>query len=456
MSPPPEPSGVSPECVPHSRAPDAFLARLRHLGPGLVISAVVVGSGELIVTPKLGATAGFSLLWLIVLGCFLKVFVQIELGRVAVARGLTTLEALNLVPGPRWRVSWVVWIWALMYLALVCQVAGMVGGLASISRLAGIPLAEPVLAVGVAATTAFLLLLGRYRWVERVCLIMVAAFTATTLAAVLALQWTPYAITPSQILSGFTFQLPHSFTIAFAAFGVIGVGASELVYYPYWCLEKGYARYSGPRESSPAWFDRAQSWIQVMRLDAWLSFILYTSATVAFYLLGAAILHGQNLEVSNTGMIETLSLLYRQTLGEGSFHLFLAGAFAVLFSTVFAATASNARMFADALTVFGLKSYPTDAHRYRMVRLGCVLLPTLATLVYLSFGTPLSLVIVGAVAQGLMLPFLAGAALYLHHRHLDPALRPGTVGKCLLWLAALSMAAAGLYQVGDQILKLLP
>ncbi|MDI1251292.1 MAG: hypothetical protein PSV13_20685, partial [Lacunisphaera sp.] len=46
---------------------------LRQLGPGLIISAMIVGSGELIVTPKLGAEEGFRLLWFIVLGCLLKV-----------------------------------------------------------------------------------------------------------------------------------------------------------------------------------------------------------------------------------------------------------------------------------------------------------------------------------------------------------------------------------------------
>ena len=77
---------------------------LRQLGPGLIISAMIVGSGELIVTPKLGAEVGFSLLWFIVVGCLLKVFVQVELGRFAISEGCTTLEAMDLMPGPRWRV----------------------------------------------------------------------------------------------------------------------------------------------------------------------------------------------------------------------------------------------------------------------------------------------------------------------------------------------------------------
>ena len=73
-----------------------------------------------------------------------------------------------------------------------------------------------------------------------------------------------------------------------ATFGIIGVGASELVTYPYWCLEKGYARFTGPRDDSPEWAERARGWMRVMRWDAWCSMVVYTFATIAFYLLGAA------------------------------------------------------------------------------------------------------------------------------------------------------------------------
>ncbi len=69
-------------------------------GPGFIITATIVGSGELIVTPKLGAAVGFTLLWFIVLGCALKVFVQIELARTAIATGQSTLAALDTLPGP--------------------------------------------------------------------------------------------------------------------------------------------------------------------------------------------------------------------------------------------------------------------------------------------------------------------------------------------------------------------
>ena len=116
--------------------PQTFGGTLRYLGPGLVISASLVGSGELVATTKLGAETGFTLLWLILLGCFLKVFVQIELARYAVSSGETTLTAFNRLPGPRLRANWVLWLYlaatALTYAAL----GGVIGGIVQAFALA--------------------------------------------------------------------------------------------------------------------------------------------------------------------------------------------------------------------------------------------------------------------------------------------------------------------------------
>ena len=113
-------------------APTDFKGILKHLGPGLIITATIVGSGELIATPALAAKVGFTMLWFIILGCLVKVFVQVELGRYTLVTGKTTLEAMNSVPGPKLRVSWMVWFWVVMYIGSTMQVAGMMGGIASL------------------------------------------------------------------------------------------------------------------------------------------------------------------------------------------------------------------------------------------------------------------------------------------------------------------------------------
>lgn len=431
-----------------SLPPPATLAgTFRHIGPGLIISAMIVGSGELIVTPKLGAEEGFKLLWFIVLGCLLKVFVQIELGRDAILRGRTTLMAFNTLPGPRLVVSWVLWLWLAMYLSLVFQVAGMVGGVARVFALGGLTLPVNVTAVLIGGSVAALLWIGRYRLVEGASTAFVFIFTATTLIAVAMLQNTAYAVTGAELASGFSFQLPDRLVTAFAAFGIIGVGASELIYYPYWCLEKGYARHLGPDDGTPEWRDRARGWLRVMRVDAWVAFALYTTTTLAFYLLGAAVLHARGLIVENAKMIETLSVMYREVFGEWSVPMFLVGAFAVLYSTIFGATASNSRTGVDALALWRVKRFRDDTEHARWVKYGCVLLPVAFTAVFIFVGSPVSLVFVGAVGQGLMLPFIAGAALYLHFKNPHRELRAGRFSLSCLVVASLLMAALGAYQI---------
>jgi Mn2+/Fe2+ NRAMP family transporter len=211
----------------------------------------------------------------------------------------------------------------------------------------------------------------------------------------------------------------------------------------------------GPANDTPEWGERARGWMRVLRADAWVSCLIYTSATLAFYLLGAAVLHAKGLDVTNADMIPVLSQMYQETFGAWSLWLFLIGAFAVLYSTVFVATASNARLLVDALAVFRVKTYATDAERQRDVRWLCVLVPAAWVALYLIWGSPVTLVFIGAVAQGLMIPFLALAALWLNYRRNDPALRSGMAWRACLWISAAAMTAVGVYQVVTEVGRVL-
>ena len=422
-----------------------------YLGPGLIISANIVGSGELIVTTQLGAKAGYTLLWFIIFSCLIKVFVQIELGRYAVSEGVTTLVALDRLPGPRVVVSWILWLWVVMYVGTLFQMSGMLGGIASLFASRDDIWAHTIWTLIPAAACALILSRGRYGAVEKISTLMVVLFTLGTIAAVFALHWTPYRIEAEQIRYGLSFHRPDSFTTAFAAFGVTGMGASELIFYPYWCLEKGYARFVGPRDASAEWLERANGWLRVLRVDAWLSMVIYTVGTICFYLLGAAVLHATGQEVGGGQMVPALSSMYVEAFGPSGGYVFLIGAFVVLFSTVFVSTASNARLFADGAVLFRLSSSPSPQRRAHLVQAACVGIPVFLVIVYMVVGAPVYLVMVGALAQALMLPFLAFAALYLRYRLTAESLRPGFAWTLLLWIAFASMAAVGLYQFGQQL-----
>jgi hypothetical protein len=268
---------------------------------------------------------------------------------------------------------------------------------------------------------------------------------------VFALQSQPaWAISGSELIDGLSFRLPPAvrqlgqspLMTALATFGIIGVGANELIQYPYWCLEKGYARFTGPSEPTPEWVDRALGWMRVMRWDAMASMVIYTFATVAFYLLGAAVLHREGLDPAGTRMVRVLGEMYEPVFGVWAKWLFLFGAFAVLYSTFFVAIAGHARVAADGLRIFRVGA-ATEPSRGRWVRAFCVLFPVFAAATYVVDREPVKLVLAGGVMQAIMLPMLGAAALYFRYRRCDRRIAPGPLWDLMLWLSALGLLLAG-------------
>ena len=500
---------------------------LRHLGPGLIIAGSIVGSGELIATTIVGAEAGFWLLWIIIIGCVIKVLTQVEMGRYTISSGKTSLGAMAEVPGPRirGRGNWLTLYWFLMFVFSLGQLGGIVGGVgqalmisapitedgrnyneyldlktdlqvrrqavnlltrklsadapaipaaerteldAEKKRLeAGIPgiaanleklgkepespLDDKIWAAIIAIGTAGILYAGRYGFIQLFATLMVFSFTIITVINLFVLQKNGiYAVSGGEFLDGLKFQLPpaepgsdkNALLTALAAFGIIGVGASELVAYPYWCIEKGYARFTGPRDDSEAWAERARGWMRVMRWDAWCSMVVYTFATVAFYLLGAAILHRTGLNPGGTELVRTLGVMYEPVFGPWAQTVFLFGAIAVLYSTFFVANAGHSRVFTDALKVTGL-GIKDEKARQRSVKILGIVFPMLCLGLYLMVQAPVALVLISGIMQGIMLPMLAGAALWFRYRKTDRRILPGSAWDLFLWLSALGMLISG-------------
>jgi len=235
--------------------PTGFRGMLRYLGPGFILSASIVGSGELIATTALGAEAGFVALWVIIVSCLVKVFVQLEFGKHAIHSGETTFEALNQLPGPKFgKGSWATWLWLVMMLIKPLQVGGIIGGVGLILNIM-IPTVPVWVWVCLAAPTVSLMIFrGKYVFIEKLSLVMIGAFALFTFACLVGVQFTEFAMTRTQLMEGLSFWngIPIAVVgVAIAAFGITGVGGDEVMAYNYWLLEKGYAARTGPREDAP-------------------------------------------------------------------------------------------------------------------------------------------------------------------------------------------------------------
>ncbi len=511
--------------------PNTFFGILERLGPGLIIAGSIVGSGELIATTKTGAESGFWLLWLIILGCIIKVFVQVELGRDAVVRGKTTMDALAEVPGPSipGKGNWLVWYFFLMFFASLAQLGGIVGSVgqamaisapltsfsrlenqrndietklfvnvaeqkiandktsspeiqaqleeltaehakltAQLAALPALPQTRPwwtddkIWATILAVVTAVLLVVGRYTLIQNVTTALVAMFTLMTVVTVSMLQTTAsWAIRWEDLQNGLSFHLPPAIegkpstgvTTALMTFGIIGVGASELISYPYWCLEKGYAKFTGTNDGSQGWADRAKGWMRVMRWDAWCSMFVYTVATIAFYLLGAAVLGRAQLNPSNESLVRTLNVMYEPVFGAWAPLLFLIGAFAVLYSTYFVACAGHARVFSDALRVVGLVKKDQASAEWRVIFFSGMLPLFCLALFFIWPKEPQKLVLISGMMQAIMLPMLAIAALYFRYARCDKRVAPGKAWDFFLILSSVGMLLTAACLIYSQLRK---
>jgi Mn2+/Fe2+ NRAMP family transporter len=418
--------------------PRAFTDILRRIGPGIILAASIVGSGELIATTTLGAQVGYAAMWVIVLSCLIKPIVQAELGRYTIATGETGLAGFNLVPGPRWKVNWIVWAWATMTVMTQLQIGAMFGGVSQVMfQLIPIVPVNAWVLIFLGITLA-LLLGGGYERIEGLAMVKVGLFTLLTFLAAVVLTRMPEYFSWSDVWQGFSFHLPgEGLSTAVAVFGITGVGASELFMYPYWCVEKGYARCAGRRDGSPEWRSRADGWIRVMHVDIFVSMFIYTIATIAFYLLGAGILHGMGKVPAAKDMISVLSNIYTQTLGPWSLWIFYLGAIATLYGTIFAATAANSRLYADMFRLMGFFDHTDYAARVRYRRGFVFFLTIFPVCLLMLVQSPVKMVVAGGVAQALMLPIIGIGTLYLRHRHLPAEVRPASWVTATLWGATL-------------------
>lgn len=421
--------------------PTTFTGRLRYLGPGFILSAAIVGSGELIATTALGAKAGFVMFWIIILSCLVKVALQLEFGKNAIYTGTFIMPNFNSLPGLKLgKTHWSIWLWLSLQGLKLLQVGGIVGGVAIVLNMAFPGISVNAWAIISVLITSFWIFKGNYGAVEKGSLVMIILFTFVILISLFSLQWTRYAIHFEQIKTGLTFSLPVGMVAtAFGAFGITGVGGDEIMYYNYWCIEKGYAAYTGPNDGSKEWAERARGWFKVMYLDAVLSMVVYTIVTAAFYLLGAAVLHTGGTIPEGYQMVDTLSRIFTETLGPWAKNLFLVGAFFVLYSTLFTATASWARVWGDAFGQLGWLKFDTLQEQRRSIGIMSWVLPAVWCILFLFFQSPVMMVLLGGIATSILLLLIVYVSLVFRFRELPSALKPSMTYDIFYWISVLSI-----------------
>ncbi len=437
-------------------APTTFKNQIKHLGPSLVLSAAIVGSGELIATTALGAKAGFILFWIILIGCLIKVAVQLEFGKHTILTGHTAMQAFSKLPGPKiGKTRWTIWAIFVMMILKMFQLGGIVGGVAIILNMVWPIITIPFWALFSALITSLLVFQGYYRFIEKFSIYLIFLFTVFTLASLYFVNYTEYAFTLNDVLQGFTFSMPSDMVlVAIGAFGITGVGGDEIIQYNYWCLDKGYAAYVGPTPTknadttyTRAWEIRAKGWIKVMQVDALIALVIYTVVTAAFYLLGASVLHSQGIVPEGFGLIQHLSQIYTLSLGPWSKYVFLAGAFIVLYSTLFAALAAWTRQFSDIFGQLGWINFFDFNQRKKSISILAWTVPIVWAVLFIFIKLPSLMVLSGGIIGSFILLLVVFAVLNFRFKLQPQAFRPSIFYDIVLIISILTIFTIGIYSL---------
>ncbi len=439
------------------KAPKTILERIKFIGPSVIVTGSVVGSGSIVMTPLLGAAAGFLLLWWLLLSMWSKPIIQAEISRYIVVTKKTFLEAFADMPGFKTTIqgkttSWLVWF---MFIGVIPSIAGM-GGLAGAVAEAGntmFPLLSTEAWVVISCLLTWLLLyFGSYKSLERTLLVMVIFFSFMTLVIAIAMQSTEYQVSFDQISQGLSFSFPTEYLpLALAVFGFTGISYGEIMAYTYWCLEKGYADNTGND------IEETKHWIKTMQTDVWVTVFFITLGTLPFFFLGAGVLNSvpqlqESLATSSfwdVDVISSLQNMFSLVLGGWAKWLFIILAFFVLFSTLLSGTAAFTRTISDYLISMGLVREGTNT-RKKLIKLVAFVIPFLSGLFYFILPNPITLLLIAGIWAAMGLPIVNIGALYLVNK-LEPALQPKVITKVILWASLiLQLFLAGLivYDIG--------
>jgi Mn2+/Fe2+ NRAMP family transporter len=435
--------------------PRTFRATLKYLGPSVIISATIVGSGEIILTASLGAAVGYSMLWWVLFSCWSKSILQAELTRYIVLSGDTYLRAINRmpgkIPGPKKPFAWPLALELIGYMAALTGLGGLIGGSGQAIALL-FPGLDPMIAVALLAVLAAVMLgSGSYRRLESIMMLFVVTFTVLTITGALLMQGTEFATRAVDIVSGFEFEFSTTFAVlALAAYGYTGVNSGEISAYTYWCIEKGYAARIGRFDDTPEWYTRAHGWLRVLRTDVWMTLIILTCATIPFYFLGAGVLHALGERPEGSNVIRALSNMYTNTLGPWSLWLFAIGAFSILYSSTVSSIAARARYIPDYIIELGY--FPRDRIDLRrlIIRWYCIVVPFIGLGLYAGFQRPVLMVTIAACYAAIMLPVQSAMTIYLQTKRLPVQVQPKWPARYFLrltFVVQLGLAFAVIYFV---------
>jgi Mn2+/Fe2+ NRAMP family transporter len=407
------------------KKPPKGLAILALIGPGLVWCSEMIGSGEVILTTRVGAILGTGVMWAIIIGIFLKYVIGLAGARYTVCTGEGMIDMFDRIPGPR---HWVVWI------VLVVQLISAAIAIGSIATAAGffvhhlLPVSAQLAGWIVALFALFVAWSGRFNILR-----MIMSFFV--LIIILGVLYVAGKVMPdlAALLNAFTFKIPQVPGWAIEKTGIsdnpwreilplmgwAAGGFASQVWYSYWVIGAGYGVNQAGVYGVPANTDnlrqlnsdeaqKLKGWCRVIDVDATTAMTITTVVTLSFLVAGAGILGPNQLAPEGAEVVVSLSTIFSSQWGAVGGILFTLTGAVALIGTLLAQLAGWPRLLADSFRIC-LPAFQKRFEWRKQYRLFLIFFFVTNIVIVFTLGfRPVFLVKVGAVLDGLLLtPFQA-------------------------------------------------
>lgn len=439
------------------------------VGPGVVLIAVGLGSGEYISHPYITSQVGLTFVWAAALGIAIQYFINTEIARYTLATGETIVTGFTRLWrywGPLFIVMTVVpfaWPgWMTAAATMVTFTAG--GGDVTVIAIVGL------IAIGLTLTLSPIV----YKTVERLEFLKVLAILAFIIFAIaFIIGWRPWAELPSATVEGFG-RLPAGVptTVLITAMVFAGGGGAVNLAVSNWIRDKGWGMgVHAPRVVSPitgseeagtgtgfqfsmtdANLSRWNAWWRNARVEQFWTFgVVGVLSIVVFSLIAYRVLPvGTYGGAPDLSFIQLEGELLGQRFGDAVKTFFwLIGAVALMFANLVVVDLVG-RITADVLAVNYLRdsAFWSEAKIYALV----VWLEVALGLIILGLGVtqPIVLLAIAAILNGVVMVVYCALLVQLN-RGLDARLRIRSLRIGVMALAMIFYGSFAAYTINDQV-----
>lgn len=353
----------------------------------MMVSAAFIGPGTVTACTLAGANFGFALIWALVFATATTILLQGFAVRIALVSRMGLAEAMmQSVSSPFFRVLAALLLIAALVLGNAAYEAGNISGaVLGVEALSGADIgnARPLVIIGIALLAGALLLFSKPKWVERVLISLVLLMSAAFLVTFILTKPDIAAI-----LAGFIPHIPD--TGLLTAIALIG---TTIVPYNLF-LHAASAR---RRWASPAGLPEAQA-------DNVISIGLGGLISITILATAAASMFGTDRDIANAADMATqLSPVF----GNFASVMLGTGLFAAGLTSAITAPLATGYIVQE---IFGKPEENSSRFPFNLAALLVILSGTLGAL--LSYS-PVEIIFVAQIANGLLLPVIAAFLLKL-------------------------------------------